>query len=391
MPFDKQGNFTSTPAHTVEAMEIREIDGNVVIRLRGWGLPAKPFTLDGDHEIPEQRAIGSPYTTQQPTGAREGVTELTGSWSDYLLGSSPSATADVEVTSSTEESGADGAMMIAVSSEPARTARAAAAAVDDLRVRAPLVRVSWAHIVRVGRVKRFVQRWNTPEDLDWDLTFAWIGREEDAEMAPPAATDPAADVRLLESGMSQVFDATAFSIAAVDPTAIEAVDQWMAGVQGAIFELTDNVRSRVSGAASSVDVFRRGLGLLGFAAEQANLMALEIESRVAATWIANADPEDLTDVSPSLVVAMLTQKRAAAQAARRLRAAAIRRRFDLIATVEDVVDIYVIRDGEDLQSLARHVYGSAAAWTTLRDFNHLDSGTVPSGTVILVPRSQVQP
>jgi hypothetical protein len=391
MPFDKQGNFTSTPAHTVEAMEIREIDGNVVIRLRGWGLPAKPFTLDGDHEIPEQRAIGSPYTTQQPTGARENVTELTGSWSDYLLGSSPNATADVEVTTATDEFGADGAMVISVSSEPARTARAAAAAVDDLRVRAPLVRVSWAHIVRVGRVKRFVQRWNTPEDLDWDLTFAWIGREEDAEMAPPAATDPAADVRLLESGMSRVFDATAFSIAAVDPTAIEAVDQWMAGIQGAIFELADNVRSRVTGAASSVDVFRRGLGLLGFAAEQANLMALEIESRVAATWIANADPEDLTDVSPSLVVAMLAQKRAAAQAARRLRAAAIRRRFDLIATVEDVVDIYVVRDGEDLQSLARHVYGSAAAWTTLRDFNHLDSGSVPSGTVILVPRSQVQP
>lgn len=391
MPFDKQGNFTGTPAHTVEAMEIREIDGNVVIRLRGWGLPAKPFTLDGDHEIPEQRAIGSPYTTQQPTGARENVTELTGSWSDYLLGSSPNATADVEVTTATDEFGADGAMVISVSSEPARTARAAAAAVDDLRVRAPLVRVSWAHIVRVGRVKRFVQRWNTPEDLDWDLTFAWIGREEDAEMAPPAATDPAADVRLLESGMSRVFDATAFSIAAVDPTAIEAVDQWMAGIQGAIFELADNVRSRVTGAASSVDVFRRGLGLLGFAAEQANLMALEIESRVAATWIANADPEDLTDVSPSLVVAMLAQKRAAAQAARRLRAAAIRRRFDLIATVEDVVDIYVVRDGEDLQSLARHVYGSAAAWTTLRDFNHLDSGSVPSGTVILVPRSQVQP
>jgi hypothetical protein len=295
------------------------------------------------------------------------------------------------VTTATDEFGADGAMVISVSSEPARTARAAAAAVDDLRVRAPLVRVSWAHIVRVGRVKRFVQRWNTPEDLDWDLTFAWIGREEDAEMAPPAATDPAADVRLLESGMSRVFDATAFSIAAVDPTAIEAVDQWMAGIQGAIFELADNVRSRVTGAASSVDVFRRGLGLLGFAAEQANLMALEIESRVAATWIANADPEDLTDVSPSLVVAMLAQKRAAAQAARRLRAAAIRRRFDLIATVEDVVDIYVVRDGEDLQSLARHVYGSAAAWTTLRDFNHLDSGSVPSGTVILVPRSQVQP
>lgn len=390
MPIDKQGNFNSTPAHTVEAMEIREIDGSVVIKLRGWGLPAKPFTLDGDHEIPEQRAIGSPYTTQQPTGAREGATELSGSWSDYLLGSSASATADVEVTSSTEES-IDGVAVIAISSEPARTARAAAAAMDDLRVRAPLVRVSWAHIVRVGRVKRFVQKWNTPSDLDWDLTFAWIGREEDAEMAPPAATDPAADVRLLESGMSRVFDATSFSIAQVDPTAIEAIDQWMAGVQAAIFELGDNVRSRVSGAASSVDVFRRGIGLLGFAADQANLMALEIESRVAATWIANADPEDLTDVSPSLVLAMLTQKRAAAQAARRLRAASIRRRFDLITTVEDVVDIYVIRDGEDLQSLARHVYGSAAAWTTLRDFNHLDSGTVAAGSVILVPRSQVQP
>lgn len=363
-----------------ETFEIRELGGReVTIQLRGWAAPHRPYTLDGTHVIGEDRALGSPYTTQQPSGAKEEPTDIKGRWCDVQLSEG------LIIVNSAGTEVFEGAEVISLDSTTVRTARAACAALDDLRKRAAMVRVSWAHTVRIGRVGRFAQMWETANDVDWELTFKWIGQDEETAVAPPENLDPTNDLRALATATNAVIEMTDYPIDNVDPTVLEVLDGRIANVSLAISDLADSIRTRVDGAATSVDVFRRGMSLLGYVAGEAELLALEIDTRVSGTWIANADPEDLTDLSPGQVLAALTTNRRAARLARALRHDAVRRRFDNLSTVDEVAAIYIAREGDDLQSIARHHYGSADAWTILRDYNGFTSTTLEVGTIVLAP------
>lgn len=363
-----------------ERFEIRELGGReVTVQLTDRALPFRPFTLDGVQIIAEDRALGSPYTHQQPTGAKEEATDLTGEWNDIYL-----ADGGLTVNAATSEV-IDGAEVIVVDSSSVRTAREAAEALDDLRKRAAVVRVSWAHVVRVGRIRRFAQKWNTPTDMEWEMTLAWIGQDEETSVAPPENLDPTSDVRALTDGVNQVLEVTNYPIETIEPTVLEVLDSRIAELQTGILDLSDSIRTRVDGATTSVEVFRRGLSILAFTAQEAELLALEIDSRVSGTWIANADPEDLTDLKPGEVLAVLTCNRRGARAARAVRQLAVRRRFDHLTSMEEVAAIYIAREGDDLQSIALFHYGSADSADILRDYNQFTSYTLEPGTVVLAP------
>lgn len=388
---DKFGNIVTASGSVVaptgnEALELREVGGREVsIRLTGRGLPKPPFTLDGVHDIAKSRALGSRFTIHQPTGASEGATELSGEWNDiYLAGG---AAGDAPVTlGGTGTTVIEGVEAISLSSTQASSAREACAAMDDFRVRGCLLRVTWAHVARLGRVVKFTQRWLTRHDVEWDLAFEWVGPDEDVDLAPPESVDPADDAREIEAGITAALEATTFPTSDVDPTLLALVDRRLAAIRSGALEIEDTVRTRVDGATTQVEVFRRVVGVLGFVGEEAELLALEISGRVAGTWIANVNPEDLTDLTPSQVMAALVTKTRAKSVARAIRWQAARRRYDHLASVEEVAAIYMAREGDDLQSIARFHYGSEDAAALLLAFNHFTSYTLEPGTIVLAPQ-----
>lgn len=383
------------------AFVIEEVGGRgVSLRLNGRGLPNRPFTLTGMHEIAESRAMGSPYTTQQPTGAREEPTELTGEWNDIYLAGGAAGDAAITVVGSSNEV-IDGLEVVSLSSTQIQSVREAAEVVDDLRRRGVLVRVSWAHIARLGRIKRFAQKWQTINDLEWEMTIIWVGADEDIAVAAPENVDPAADVRAIAALADAAIDATEFPIENIDPTLIGVVDRRIARVQSGVLAMSQAVRTRVEGATTEIDVFRRVLAMSSFVVGEAKLLALEIDARVGATWVSTVapqvvptiasripNPEDLSTVAPGHALAALITARIGARSARKLAEETARRRFDRVSTLDEVAAVYMAREGDDLQSIARFHFGSEDAWTILRDYNHLPSATLQPGDIVVAPLRQ---
>lgn len=364
-------------------IEIRELNGEErVLTLVGRGMPAQPLTLEGTQGISKSRPLGSPYVNQQPTGAEESATTIGGVWNDIFLSNGEGAATINTVTEVTIE----GVPAISIDARAVRTAAELCEIVDDIRQRAAVLRFTWSHIVRLGRISKFVQRWMNDNDVEWEIEFEWIGKDEATAVSVPSEIDPTHDLTLYIDGANQVADATAYpAVENIDPTFLEVIDTRLANVQAAILDHEDSIRTRLDGFTTALDVFRRSLAVAALVRDEAELMALEIDSRVAGMTLVNPTPEDLTDLLPGQVLAMLTQNRIAARSSRSLSEDAVRRRYDTLATVEAVAAIYIARQGDDLQSIARFHYGAADAWTEIRDYNHLSSATLSVGQIVLVP------
>lgn len=366
---------------TIPSLEIRELNGEertIVLSGRA-GLPSS-LTFEGTHEIAESRSLGSPYTTQQPLGANEMPTTISGEWNDIFL-----SQGGVDVSEATTIT-IDGAEAITIDSTTIRTVREVVDVFDDMRKRGAVVRVSWNHLVRIGRISNFKHKWLTVHDVEWEATFKWIGQDEDTDVGPPADIDPSNDVRALNEAANAVCAATDYGSLRMDPTIIEVIDTRIARVQSGIDDLSDSIRTRVEGVTSAVDVFRRTIGVLNYAAAEAELLALEIDARVSGTWIANIDYEDMRNVKPGDFLVIQARNRAAAQLARHLSHEAIIRQNAAINSVEGVAEVIISREGDDLQSITQAVWGSPDAWTVIRDFNHFTSASLDPGTVVLIPQ-----
>lgn len=371
----------ATGVEKIPSFEIREIvGGDRVLVLTRNAMPEPPIQFGVEHEIASSRSIGSPYTTQQPMGANCLSTTIRGSWCDVFL-----SQGGADLNEATQET-IDGYPVIVIDSRTVRTAREAWAVIEDICTRASVVRVAWAHLTRIGRIKRAVPDWMTEHDVNWEIQFDWIGADETTEIGPPANVDPTADIQRLTKATEAVIKATDFPIKGLDPSVLSTVDSRIARVEQTIRDLSDGVRTRVDGAATALDVFRRLVGVLGVAIDEAKLLALEIDSRVSGTWLANINYEDMLEMTPSQALSLVCSRRTAARVARAIADEALHRRQSAYASVEAVADIIISREGEDLQTIALVVWGSSDGWTVLRDFNQFTGASLTAGTVVLIPQ-----
>jgi hypothetical protein len=378
----KDGTLISGGASdAVPSFEIREIvGGNRVLILQRNAMPEPPLRFGVSHDLAETRSLGSPYNTQQALGANCMPTTIRGKWCDVFL-----SQGGADLSEAGEET-IDGISFIVIDNRTVRTAREAWAVVEDMCKRGVVIRVSWGHLARIGRIKDATPDWLTLHDVDWEITFNWIGDDETTEVSPPAVVDSATDLRILNEATDKVIEATNYVTSGMDPTVIEVIDTRIARVSQTILDLSDRVRSRVDGVTSALDVFRRSVGVLGLAIDEAKLLGLEIDSRVSGTWLANIDYEDMSNVKPADILSIVTANRIAATAARNIAHEALHRRQATYTSVEEIADIVISREGEDLQTIALAVWGSSDGWQVLRDFNNFTGGTLTPGTVVLIPQ-----
>jgi hypothetical protein len=368
-------------ADTVPTFEIRELNGGErVMTLTRNAMPEPPLRFAVGQDIAETRSIGSPYNTQQPMGANSLPTTIRGRWCDVFL-----SQGGADLASASEET-IDGIPVIAVDNTTLRTAREAWAVVEDMCIRASVVRVTWGHLARIGRIKDATPDWETLHDVAWEITFHWIGADETTEVGPPSTVSPETDVRILTESTDKVIDATNYITSGMDPSVLQVIDSRIARVSQTILDLSDGVRTRIDGIVPAIDVFRRAVGVLGLAIDESKLLALEIDSRVSGTWLANINYEDMADVKPGDILSIVTANRIAAKLARNIAHEALHRRQASYESMESIADIVISREGEDLQTIALAVWGSSDGWQTLRDFNQFSGSTLTTGTVVLIPQ-----
>lgn len=367
MADDDDGEFT-----------IRELTGDRrTITLTARSLPYRPFTLSGDHRVETTWYAGSPVATQQASGAREQPTTINGWWKDRFL------TGAVVV---------DGEVVGNVS-----TAQGLAALLDDVRVKGQLLEVIWNHVRRFGILSNFKQSWHTPTDLEWEMTFDWQSKGQDAR---PSSTRTAAaslpDTSSEIAGKANDLDLATQHDALlsatgrpVDTSLMDRLDRAVGELQGRVFELTDSIASLADGVNARVDSAMRVASTLRVIESQAQLIAAAFNGTVDRTICAVQSLPQLANIRPGLAVAAATASRAAVRAARALRHGAARRRYALAQErLAPVIAVFRAGADTDLRQVATTYYGTPDDWQAIRTFNSLPDSLVPAGAAVLIPRRE---
>jgi nucleoid-associated protein YgaU len=370
-------------------LEIRELAGDErVLSLRDRAICERPFKVGGKHNVVHTGYVGSPNSGQQALGAEELPSTLKGEWNDRFLGDRSSGTLAMASVSSATSEMIDGYEAIVVSDNAIASVAELCKLVDDMRVRGMPVRVSLWHLVRIGRIIEFNQEWDTENDCHWEIQFDWIGQDEGAEALPsPTSADNARSTAALAAKLDTATEALSFdAVDSLDPTFLESIDRGIADLQASISQSADAVRASLDGVTAPLETTRRALATMSILHEQADELALEIDSHVSGAIALGDEVDDLTTVSPAVQISIECGQRRASRAARALRQeAASRRRAALAAIEEDVLDVVVVREGDDLRTFARRYYGNASDWDAIRRYNGLTSSTVGPGDVVIIP------
>lgn len=385
---------------------IREITGpdlrEVVLRERA--LPYKPIVFGGKHRIEETAYPGFPTKSQQALGAEENDSEFKGAWKTRFIGDMSSSAAMFRVTSASGTATIDGTEAIGIDSSQITDAATACEVLDDIRRKGQVCRVSWLHIVRVGRLEEFTQSWTTAHDVEWTMKWKWIGRDEDAGRPSPSSASLLAVSHDLSAGYVDLHDSTDFDgiASGLEPNIADQVDYRVGRIQRGVLELEDAIEQRASNAAAPADALRRALQLSTFLRDEAQALCDFIDQTVAPSlWlvvdtlrpigavVASTPPaqRDLRGVTGGQAVAAGIALRAAAVAARALKHKAARQRFAAIRQLEsNALAVVVLAQNEDLQDLSLRYYGTPEDAEIIRAFNGLDTFAPLAGTVVVVPQ-----
>jgi hypothetical protein len=173
---------------TVGSFTIRELTGSKrTLRLTSRALPYRPFELSGSQRHDITWYPGSPIGTLQNLGSKEEETTIRGYWKDRFIAAS--ANPDNPSTAFAQVSDQLG-------DQPVSLVTDLAALVDDMRRQGQVVQVTWLQQSRRGLLSKFMQRWNTNEDVEWEITFVWTsqGDEQDQDFSDLSAQADLSDV-----------------------------------------------------------------------------------------------------------------------------------------------------------------------------------------------------
>ena len=364
--------------------EIKELTGDQrTVRLSGRALPYRPFKLEGEHKIEETSYAGFATKTQQAIGAVENETQIQGCWKERYISGERSIDLGVNVAEVI-----DGTELIYIDSSAVNTPREACELFDDIRRKGQQVQVTWLHISRIGRLRVFRQSWDTEQDVNWEMVFAWSGRAEGAESPSPAQPDIAEVARQTSGAYVDLQDAIGFNALGddLDPNFADSIDIRTARIQQSVLGVEDAIRARTDAVTNGADATRRALSTLTFVQNESSGLIEELDATVAASMVIAEDPSDLTDIPTGAAIAAACAQRAAVRAARRLLHRAGRQRVRTArATEAQVLAVVMIRQEQDLRDLAVIFYGNADDWQLIRAFNNLQGSIVGIGQVVMIP------
>lgn len=364
---------------------IQELSGDKrTITLSGRALPYKPITFAGQHRIEEIETAGFASTSQQPTGAKEIPSTWKGAWKTRFLSDRSERYAQLDGASSEV---IDGVEAISVNSNQVTSAAELAELIDDVRRKGQLLRVSWLHLVRVGRISTFTQEWQTAHDVDWQMEFKWTGRDETA----PAATSSESSLSRISQQVSAAYidleDATEMeALGDLDPSVADIIDSGVGRMWRGVQDVEDTITARVAAATNPIEALRRAMSSMTALRDEAELFTAELGARVAPSFILVADSTNLTSVPAGRAIAAAVNRQLGIRSARAMKHRAARQRFAALKALDaNLLAVVLCKEEQDLRVLARIYYGNPEDWHIIRAFNAFSGSIVPIGTVVLIP------
>jgi hypothetical protein len=357
---------------------IRELSGERrTLNLGEAAQPYRPFTLEGEQRLSTTWYPGSPVATAQVLGAKENQTVVRGFWKDRRLsrpGTDPGNN-DAPAT-------LDGTALI--------TSVDLADAVDDIRRKGSLIEVVWLHVVRVGFIQRFQQSWHNQHDVEWELTFEWIAKDQDNQAVAfgRREVDMSETIRVSATDVNGVGDLFA-TAPDLSPAFLDEASVALNGLYEATLDLQVAVAGSVSGFLSPFDALRRMVAGLGFIVTDTAALLERQYARADGQMLMLGTPNELLSdlTAGEYASAMVTNRRVTRQA-RRTRHNAARAQAQAVRSIEpDLAATFSAREDDDLRQVSTRFYGTPDEWQRLARFNNLRSSKLRAGQVVMVPRS----
>jgi hypothetical protein len=346
------------------------------LTLRGRGLPYRPYSLSGSQRNSDEWYNGNPVGVLQVYGSKEEPSTMTGWWKDVFIGEGASNGHQpyAEVESPTEVS-------------TLLTAAAIVDLVDDMRVKGQLLQVSWFNQVRYGIIEKFTHKWHTTHDIEYDIEFKWIGRDQaDIKTVPftnPTAANDLADAPNQIGTYTDQLDpaATSFSTA-FGPSAQDIVieiDAQTAVVQSLSDDLANAVVQIAQSTTTTSDAQRRVSGVLD---------GIKIESMALRDMfgdVADGDRLNLGGTFADVLADRSTMRQQAAIADQAATLAAAQQKKIIANVQSQVVAVFQARQNDDLRRVSTVFTGTPDNWQTIMLYNELDDDKLSSGQIVFVP------
>lgn len=354
---------------------IRELTGDKrTIVLSEHALPRRPLDISGKHRVETTWHAGSPVATQQACGAEEEPLVCTGFWKTVFLSRG-------EVEASGRGVG------------DVYSAQTLAELVDDIRLKGQDVEVTWNHIVRVGKLTRFRQQWHTVEDVEWEITFDWQSKGQDARITSTRSTSASLpDISQEISGkMADLDEATDPDVIntsvgqAMDPSLLDRLDQAIGRAEDAVLGVSRAVTARADGITAPLDSAARAASLLSLIEFESQLVATDMRTRVDRALLFVRNPLDLGSIPPGRAIAASVAVRSATRRSQDLAHSAARRRFAIAREQTAQIEVlYRAASYEDLRSVSTKFYGTPDDWHRIAKDNGLTGSELAAGQVVVV-------
>jgi len=354
-------------ASFASSFTIQELSGNARrLVLTGRALPRRPMEFSGTMRADITWYPGNPEATVQMLGAGEDPTTVTGKWSTRYIQGSLFALLDGKVLQSAEE---------------------LADKVDDIRRKGQLVEVAWFSRIRRGYISKFAQNWLYPTDVEWSIEFTWISQ---GDKTAPAVVSSGGNVSAIrkqiatQAAAAKTVSDTAKKTFPAAAALLGALKDGAAALQGVADKVNETVNKVAQAILPIEDATRR-------AAAQMDTLIAAVANPLGA--LASVVPREFVD---GIAIARVTAGQAlAAHNAVRQGTKVFRdsqylgavQRETLLKRIDgQVLMPYIAREGDDLRTVAKMVYGSADDWRKIASFNDLTSSELASGQRIFIPR-----
>lgn len=348
------------------------------ITLIGRALPYKPFELSGTQRAEITYYQGNPVGSAQVIGPAEQPTRLTGMWKDKYIGT-PEAIALI---------------IDAVSERQAADTMALVKAVDEIRLRGRLLKVTWDTITREGILTNFTQRWLQRQDCEWEMEFSWTSQGQQQGALGTAEQSADESTRSwITSAMDAVYGALSYvtdnvALAQDYRDSIQAKITQVATAASSVIDVASEAADYMQGVpdstkqnlvASCQSVQNHGQALI-------DTLSNEPPRRQAQARVLGAFHNDLDTVDQATAtltaysLKLLELATKAMVRGSKQQAQAILRQLD--PTLKTVV---YAQDGQDLRAISIMVYGTANQAQALKAFNRFGTTSIPKGTMVLCP------
>ena len=361
----------ASPAPLAATFRIAELTGDQrVIILQDRGKPYRGLGFKGKQRANVTWLPGAGVGTSTVLGPTEEPTSVHGMWKDKYFGAM------------TVDSSAPPCMLL--NNQAILSVKDAVAFTDSFRRLGQLVRVTWAHIIRVGFLTEFEHTWDNEHDVTWNMEFTWVSQGDDPGPVVPAGGPQLADLSSTIRQQMDAFDNTFLpKNFGLSNGFLNGIQNFQHNLEDLVFKIEDTVVLLTDQVLAPVRAARGIMTTLrGIQGECEDLIGF-VTGQVSGELNGGTAVQDQSFSERLEAEAFSRDLQAWAQ---ELRRQSIEQRANLAARVNyDLIAIHTVRANEDLRTISRLYYGSPFEWRRIMIYNDLSSMVVSQGDVLLIP------